>query len=196
MLAAEEIEAVWNDVEHETLRNAAVFKLLLATAQRIGEVRTMRWVDLDLHSGWWTIPPEQAKNGMAHRVPLSPQARAILEEVRRHTTGASWVFPSPGTEGRMMTVQKAVLRIRRRTGVDFRPHDLRRTVASCMTSMGIHRLTVAKILNHAERGVTAVYDRHSYDQEKREALEAWGGRLEEIVSGTPRPAKVVSLFRA
>ena len=66
---------------------------------------------------------------------------------------------------------------------DMVPHDLRRTAASYMTSLGISRLVVAKILNHAETGVTAVYDRHSYDAEKRGALDAWGRRLTEIVSG-------------
>jgi hypothetical protein len=52
-----------------------------------------------------------------------------------------------------------------------------------MTGMGISRLTVKKILNHAERDVTAIYDRHSYDPEKRSALEAWGRRLDAIVGG-------------
>jgi hypothetical protein len=51
-----------------------------------------------------------------------------------------------------------------------------------MTSMGISRLVVAKILNHAEVGVTKVYDRHSYDGEKREALEAWGRKVRELVN--------------
>jgi hypothetical protein len=64
-----------------------------------------------------------------------------------------------------------------------------------MTGMRIHRLTAAKIPNHAEREVTAVYDRHSYDQEKRQALEAWGARLEEIVTGTQKTAKIVPLRR-
>ena len=50
-----------------------------------------------------------------------------------------------------------------------------------MTSMGISRLVVSKILNHVEQGVTRVYDRHSYDKEKREALDAWATRLEEII---------------
>jgi hypothetical protein len=49
------------------------------------------------------------------------------------------------------------------------------------SGIGIGRLVVSKILNHAEPGVTAVYDRHSYDAEKRSALAAWGARLEEIV---------------
>jgi hypothetical protein len=52
-----------------------------------------------------------------------------------------------------------------------------------MTGMGISRLVVSKILNHVERGITAVYDRHSYDLEKRQALEAWGHKLKAIVEG-------------
>jgi hypothetical protein len=55
-----------------------------------------------------------------------------------------------------------------------------------MTSMGIARLTVAKLLNHTERGVTAVYDRYAYDREKQEAVEAWARRLEHIVAGERR----------
>ena len=51
-----------------------------------------------------------------------------------------------------------------------------------MTGMGIPRLVLGKILNHVEPGVTAVYDRHSYDREKREALEAWSKRLTLMVS--------------
>jgi integrase len=66
---------------------------------------------------------------------------------------------------------------------DATPHDLRRTAASNMTSMGISRLVVKKVLNHAEPDITAVYDRHSYDPEKRAALDTWRARLEAIVSG-------------
>jgi hypothetical protein len=62
-----------------------------------------------------------------------------------------------------------------------------------MTGMGISRLSVKKILNHAERDVTAVYDRHSYDPEKRSALEAWGRRLEGIVTDAARNTPVVAL---
>ena len=82
----------------------------------------------------------------------------------------------------MNSPQKALQRIQKATGIDFVGHDFRRTAASMMTGMGIPRLTVSKILNHVESGVTAVYDRHSYDAEKREALETWAKRLEKIVS--------------
>ncbi len=63
-----------------------------------------------------------------------------------------------------------------------------------MTGMGISRLTVKKVLNHAERDVTAVYDRHSYDPEKWTALDAWGRRLDAILVGK-KPANVVPLLR-
>jgi len=51
-------------------------------------------------------------------------------------------------------------------------------MADSFTDMGVSRLTVKMILNHAKGDVTAVYDRHSYDPEKPTALEAWGRRLE------------------
>jgi hypothetical protein len=94
------------------------------------------------------------------------------------------VFQSPKRPSQHINnPQKALERIQKATGIDFVGHDLWRTVASHMTSMGIPRLTVKKILNHVEREVTAVYDRHSYDPEKREALEAWAKKLQILVSG-------------
>lgn len=52
-----------------------------------------------------------------------------------------------------------------------------------MTSIGISRLVVSKLLNHVESGITAVYDRHSYDTEKKKALDQWAGKLEAILGG-------------
>jgi integrase len=182
VLSEEEIGTVWKEFEAERPLVAATLKLRLLTAQRGGEITGMRWDHIDFTSGWWTIPPELAKNGMAHRVPLSRQVRAILAEIKLMGISSTLVFPSPSRTGAMRTTQKAAERIRTRTGIDFRQHDLRRTAASHMTGMGISRLVVGKLLNHVEPGVTAVYDRHSYDREKREALEAWGERLEKIVA--------------
>jgi len=64
-----------------------------------------------------------------------------------------------------------------------------------MTGMGISRLVVSKILNHVEKGITAVYDRHSYDPEKRAALDAWGRKLREITGGSEEINNVIPLIR-
>ena len=69
------------------------------------------------------------------------------------------------------------------------PHDLRRTAASSMTVMGVSSLAVSKILNDIETGVMRVYDRHGYDTEKREALNAWGTHLKGILT-----RKIPALF--
>ena len=79
-------------------------------------------------------------------------------------------------------------------GVSFVRRDPRHTWASHMTSIGMSRLVVSKILNHAEPGVTAVYDRHSYDFE-RDALDRRSARLEEII-GTRRLTENVVALRA
>ena len=50
-----------------------------------------------------------------------------------------------------------------------------------MASGRIHRLTISKILNHAERHITSVYDRHSYDPEKSAALTWWDTKLSAIL---------------
>jgi integrase len=190
-LSEDEIRAVWSACDAGPGIIADAFRLMLLTAQRRGEVLSMRWQDID--GGWWTIPAEVAKNGRSHRVPLSPQALAFLAR-RRERANGPWVFPSPTTDHAIENPQKAAERLRERSKVsDLRLHDFRRTAASLMTGMGISRLTVKKILNHAERDVTAIYDRHSYDPEKRTALDAWNRRLEAVVSGTKARENIIAL---
>jgi integrase len=189
VLSEDEIKTLWKEFTKEELSVASTFKLRLLTAQRGGEVHSIEWHDLDLEDGWWTIPSEKAKNKLTHRVPLTAPVVRIFEDLRKHQDqsktrkNSSFVFPAPRGGGHLGSVQKAVERIRERSGIeDFTAHDLRRTAASLMTGMGIPRLVVSKILNHVEPGVTAVYDRYSYDRERSEALEAWARRLTMITS--------------
>jgi integrase len=84
-----------------------------------------------------------------------------------------------------------------RIGIDnATPHDLRRTAASHMTEMGIPRLVVSKVLGHSDGSITAIYDRFEYWPQKKQALDAWSARLEEIISGKPATSNVVLLAEA
>ena len=84
-----------------------------------------------------------------------------------------------------------------RIGIDnATPHDLRRTAASHMTEMGIPRLVVSKILGHSDGSITAIYDRFEYWPQKKQALDAWSARLEEIISGKRAASNVVPLATA
>jgi integrase len=117
-------------------------------------------------------------------VPLTDPALKIIQEMKSAVgdSCSRFVFPNPKGDTHISNPQKALERIQEATKIDFVGHDFRRTAASLMTGMGIPRLTVKKILNHVEKEITAVYDRYSYDAEKREALEAWAARLMIIVS--------------
>jgi integrase len=189
VLSEDELRTIWGDCDALSPAMSSFYKLRLLTAQRGGEVATMRWRDVDLHSGWWTIPSAVAKNKLAHRVPLSGTALGILEELRATADQVlaaqaaagrkieAPVYALEGARGKRQQAEAAAV-----FGVeDFRGHDLRRTAASMMASGGIARLTISKILNHVERSVTATYDRHSYDPEKRAALDWWDAELARIV---------------
>ena len=154
----------------------------------------MRWEDADRESGWWTIPAEVTKNKLSHHVPLPASALAILEALGPGPDPKGWVFPSPSADGPVRSNTKPAADVCKASKVAFTPHDLRRTAASYMASMGVSRFTVSKILNHVDNGVTAVYDRYAYDREKREAVEAWARRLETILAGKKADdGKVVAL---
>jgi len=78
-------------------------KFALTTGQRIGEVTALPWSELDLKASWWTLPGERAKNGVAHRVPLSPLALDLLEQARKVGAGSEYVFPGWRTLTRQLT---------------------------------------------------------------------------------------------
>jgi integrase len=61
---------------------AKALRFTILTATRTGEVRGMRWREVDLNAKVWTIPGDRMKAGKLHRVPLSSAALAVLAEVQ------------------------------------------------------------------------------------------------------------------
>ena len=67
---------------------------------------------------------------------------------------------------------------------DWRIHDLRRTVATGLQKLGVNLQTIEAVLGHtsgSRSGVVGVYQRHSFDAEKRAALDAWGAHVASLV---------------
>jgi integrase len=107
VLTEGEIKQVWTaldgmhegDKAHRKYRmlSAASLKLRLLTAQRGEEIMGMQWNELDLASGWWTIPATRTKNKLAHRVYLTAQSLRVIEEARLlcESKPSAYVFPGP-----------------------------------------------------------------------------------------------------
>ncbi len=93
VLTKDELKSIWNainadvrdsDDSHRKMKtlSAGIMKLRLLTAQRGAEVMSMEWSELELDTGWWSIPGEKTKNGLSHRVYLTAPAVAIIREMK------------------------------------------------------------------------------------------------------------------
>ena len=195
--------------------------LLLSTAARVGELLQARWEDFDLEAREWTIPAERAKNGRAHVVDLSEFALARLAELEA-LRSSPWLVAgrTPAKDGapakpvnekglskllkdRQRPEGYEPLKNRKAEGLralilpggEWTPHDLRRTAATLMQALGVTPAVIEKALNHSEpRRLVAVYQRHDYRAERRDAFNRLGDHLERLAGG--EGARVVALRRA
>ncbi|MFH5885434.1 tyrosine-type recombinase/integrase [Halalkalibaculum sp. DA3122] len=162
----EEIRKLWGFFEDWGEPTQSVLQMLLICGQRKTETMKMRWADIQ--GEVWTIPASLAKNKHPHDVPLSPMALEIIDRMKKINGKSEYVFASPQNKKAPLDSMSRVRQaIQNNTEVsDFRPHDLRRTVATYMAKLGIERTVLGKILNHkglaGDGQVTAIYDRHSY----------------------------------
>ncbi len=193
VLSDDEIKALLKDLENRAEPTASIYRLVLLTGQRPGEVKALRWCDID-GENIWTIPATETKNHREHKVPLSSQSLAVIEQLRHLTGDGEFVFAAPGG-GHIKWLQKMSQRIQKNTGFSFRPHDLRRTCATNLSKLGVDDVTIAKILNHSWplRHMTAVYNRCERLPEMSRALERWGTQVERIVTG--EEAAKVAMFK-
>ena len=195
-LNASEIEVFWHCLNNRALfthQTASALKLMLATAQREGEVCSLRWDELDFDTGWWTLPREKTKSERTHRAPLNATAREVLAALPH---ASEWVFPSPRTDEPIRPNAVALALRRARTRNEelgklerFSPHDLRRTAATHMATHGVSEFDIGLVLNHARAGVTQVYNRAAYDDEKRRALDVWDRVLRACIAGKATAAE-------
>jgi integrase len=162
-----------------------IVELLALTGQRREEVARIMRDELDLARRIWTLPKSRTKNAKAHVVHLSEQSMDVLVRAGK---GGPLVFSMLGTKP-FNEFSRAKRRLDQLSGVTrWRLHDLRRTCVSGMARLGIAPHVADKILNHqtgAISGVAAVYQRHEFIAERREALERWGAHVARIVAGPP-----------
>ncbi|HXO41468.1 MAG TPA: site-specific integrase [Thermoanaerobaculia bacterium] len=178
-LAEDELRKLLSALDGDPAHQVA--KMILYTGMRPGEVIGMRWTDLE-GDDWYNLPAEDAKNGVALRVYLSKPARDILRtrrSLQQDPTVAHVFLASNGKP--LASVRKSLLEVRASTGVDFTPHDLRRTCATHLGRLGFSDL-VPEVLNHKPKGVTSIYNRYRFDKEKQGALTAWAQELHRIIA--------------
>ena len=129
------------------------------------------------------------KNDQPRTVPLSASAVAVLEALPR--IGDQYVLTNNGdAPASAYSKNKARLDALLPSGMaSWRLHDLRRTAATGMAKLGIRLPVIEKVINHSSgsfAGIVGVYQRHSFLEEKRHALDAWGAYVADLVADNRR----------
>ena len=195
VLTPEELVEVWQANDQLGYPFSPFYQVLILTAQRRGEVARMRWQDLDLEAGLWTMKSDRTKSGRIHDVPLSGPVLAILENMPRFE--GDFVFSTTGGQKPINGFSKAKVRLSavmmaRRRKLDSAAEemdpwtvpDLRRSAATGMAKANVPPHVLAAILGHSPgrtMGISAVYIRHRYLEERRQALESWGAYVLDLV---------------
>jgi integrase len=193
VLSDPELAAVWNacgDDDH-----GRIVRLLILTGARRQEVGGMRWSELELDAGIWTLPAARSKNKRAHTITLPPAALEIVRSIPRrgdHLFGSSWGRHRGFTiwgrsksnlDGRLPEVQP------------WRLHDIRRTVATGMIgNLGIEPHHVEAVLNHYSghrAGIGGTYNRSAYTTQIASALARWAAHVADLVEG--RTGNVIAM---
>lgn len=189
VLTDTEIKLFWEACDGLGYPFGPIYRLLLLTGQRLREVAEMEWREIDGDN--WTLPQARAKNADQHDVPLSAEAKAIVDDLPRvgrylfTTTGKT---PVSGFTRAKERVDKLMSEATEDPIPPFTIHDLRRTAATGMAGLRFPPHVVEAVLNHrsgTRRGVAGIYNRYSYADEKRDALAAWARHVMQLVEGKP-----------
>ncbi len=181
-------------------QNELVFKLLLATCVRKGELVRALWSEFDLDAGIWHLPDERSKNKKGLDIPLAAEVVQWLRELKMFAGTSEYVLPirrrRSGGRNRFDhmspdTLNLALTRVKH--GLEhFTVHDMRRTARTQLAALGVAHEVAERALNHRMRGVAGTYNRHDYFEERRTALHQWASILVSLEEGRD-PRKVVPI---
>jgi integrase len=179
VLTRDELRKVFRSLDASPFDD--VVRMLLLTGQRRNEIGKLQWSEINLARGMIVLAPDRTKNGRQHEVPLSQQAKAILEHQPRRNSSA-FVFGDSGNHD----WDRGKARLDGKAGIaPWTLHDLRRTCATGMAELGVQPHIIEAVLNHVsghKGGVAGVYNRARYEAEMRTALQRWADHLDQIVA--------------
>lgn len=184
VLSEAELATIWNAADPAT-DYGRIVRLLMLTGQRRVEIGNLEWCELvtDGNRHLIAMPASKTKNGRAHDVPLSAPALAVMDGHMR-VDGRAFVFGRGA--GGFSGWSHSKIALDAACGVtDWTLHDLRRTAATGMADLGVAPHVIEAVLNHVsghKAGVAGIYNRSTYANEKRAALDSWATHLAMILA--------------
>jgi integrase len=177
-LSDEEIVALWNGVGGMGPFGGMV-RLALLTGMRRNELAALRWSNV--HDDRIVLAAAATKTGSVHEVPLTVLMRNVLAAQPRTTS--LLIFPSSRTALQLRGWTGLVAAAASASGVDFRLHDLRRTVRTLMSRCGVPEDAAELSIGHVRRGLIGVYNKDNGWAARVSAFERVSAHVADLVSG-------------
>ena len=155
---------------------------------RPGELRQMRWAELDLDGKLWDLPRGRMKMRESHLVPLSTQAVALIEAMRPHSGHLEHVFPGARDPKRPMSnaaINAALQRLGIDTQEELTGHGFRAMARTILRErLGFDSEWVEAQLSHKKQGALGnAYDRTTFIEQRKEMMQAWADYLDKLKAG-------------
>jgi integrase len=210
MLSEPELREIWAALPLDDYGH--IVKLLLLTGQRRDEIAGLRWSEIDFERGSIVLPGAKSKtrsfivnpsartkNKLEHEIPISEPVAEILKARKRVADRdlvfgegkggfQGWSNCKEALDARLLEARQRVLGKKAKPLPHWRLHDLRRTAATMMAEkLGVLPHVIEAVLNHIsghKSGVAGVYNRATYPQEKRRALDMWAVHVMSLILGT------------
>ncbi len=186
VLCDPELMSVWGAANRQGCPHGTIIKLLILTGQRRGEIAALESSFINAKDRTITLPATLAKNGREHTFPYGEMVAATLEAIPR-LNSTSYLFPARGHEDRAFSGWS-----KSKETLEYLPsikpwtlHDLRRTFATNLASLGVAPHVVERLLNHCSgtiSGVAAIYNRYRFMDEMREAVSLWERQLARVLA--------------
>lgn len=186
--------------------------IMLSTACRIGELCKAEWSHLDIEEGIWRIPKENSKNGKPHTIYLSEFAKQKFKALWETKFSERWIYPNRDNsyhvseksitkqigDRQLPNGRKPIQKRSLKTDAlnldsgKWTPHDLRRTAATLMGTLGVSRDVIERCLNHIESNrIVRNYQLQPLTKEQQHAWFLLGERLNMLTN--PKTRNVISL---
>jgi integrase len=183
VLTDKELAAIWHACGDDDF--GRIIRLLILTGARREEIGQLRWSEIDLDAGRLCIPGDRTKSHRMLELTLPPAARDILRTTPRskgeYFFGRSsnhgfwnWSYGKLAIDGRITATGTPMAK--------WIIHDIRRTVRTGLSRIGIAPHVAERVIGHAKGGIEAVYDRHKFDVEIAAALERWADHVLAVIT--------------
>lgn len=176
-----------------TRENYIAFCLLLCLGVRKGELISAQWKDFDFEQGEWVLKKSRSKTNEDVAIPIVKQLYPFFQELKARSAGSNYLFPNRRASKRREYISDDTLNhalaklfgdqrydkknapktenLMAEAGIEhFVIHDLRRSFRTLLSSLRVPSHIAEKCLNHKPKGIERTYDRYTYFDERKEAM--------------------------